>query len=94
MAKIEFIKYSSRKSGTTEWLIEVDGEQIGEITKECEDFAHATSRARGTKVIGYSVAIDSDGYCRADKWFEANDNARAALKAAKHYAKQIIGGAA
>jgi len=94
MTKIEFTKYSSRKSGVTEWLIEVDGQHIGEIVKECEDFAHATSRARGTKVRGYSVTFD----CGADRWFEANDNARAAFKAAKEYAKQyakqMIGGAA
>lgn len=94
MTKINFIKYGSRKTGVTEWLIEVDGQQIGEITKECEDFAHATSRARGTKVVGYSVDIDFGACSRVDKRFEANGNARAAFKAAKEYAAKIIGGAA
>lgn len=87
MAKIQFIKDSG--DGLTQWFIEADGLHIGEITQEREDFAGATSRARGTKVMGYGVSLDSG----ASKWFEANGNARAAFKAAKEYALQIIGGA-
>jgi phage-related protein len=86
--KIEFIKDSG--DGVTQWLIEVNGQHIGEITQEREDFASATSRARGTKVVGYNVDLDSG----TSRWFDANGNARNAFKTAKEYAKQMIGGAA
>lgn len=82
--RIEFTKDSGE--GQTRWLIEADGNHVGEITQEREDFASATSRARGTKVVGYSVTFDSG----ASNWFNANGNARAAFNAAKEYAAAHI----
>jgi phage-related protein len=83
MSKIEYIKDSG--DGQTQWLIEVNGNHIGEITQEREDYASASSRARGTKVVGYAVTFDNG----ETKWFNANGNARAAFKAAKEYAAQV-----
>lgn len=83
MRKIDFTKDSG--DGQTQWFIEVDGNHIGEITQEREDFASASSRARGTKVVGYAVTFDGG----ESKWFDANGDARAAFKAAKEYAAHV-----
>ena len=82
--RIEFTKDSGE--GQTRWLIEADGNHVGEITQEREDFASATSRARGTKVVGYAVTFDGG----ESKWFDANGNARAAFKAAQAHAVSHI----
>jgi hypothetical protein len=68
------------------WYIEVDGASFCEIVKECQDYAHATSRARGTKVEGYRVSFD-DG--RDAQYFDAANfkSARAALKSAMDFAR-------
>lgn len=87
MTKIEFIKDSG--DGMTQWMIEADGNHIGDIIRECDDFASATSRARGTKVAGYTLTIEGS----ESIWFPANGNARAAFKAAKAFAIAQIGGA-
>ena len=86
MSKIDFIKDSG--DGMTQWMIEVDGNHIGDIIRACEDFASATSRARGKKVEGYTLAIDGSDSI----WFPANGNARTALKWAKRAAVNMIGG--
>lgn len=79
----------------TAWHIEVNGVEFCEITKECPHFAHATSRARGTKVEGYCVSFDDR---RETVWFDAAvcGTARRALKAAMNYAraKALKGGRA
>lgn len=86
MNKIEFIKDSG--DGMTQWMIEVDGNHIGDIIRECDDFASATSRARGTKVAGYTLTIEGS----ESIWFPANGNARTALKWAQRAAIAKIGG--
>ncbi len=83
--QITFTK--SEFDGACEWAIEVDGRDIGRIDRECEDYAHATSRARGTKVVGYSVGFDHTS--DANGWFPANGNARQALAQAKAYAAKV-----
>jgi hypothetical protein len=81
---IEIEKHESRDH--REWLIHKDGHHIGEIVRELEDYASATSRARGTKVEGYSVWFDADGKYNGYFPVARYDNARAALSAAKAYA--------
>ena len=68
------------------WYVEVGGEAFCEIKRECQTYAHATSRARGTKVEGYWVFF-ADGLM--SQWFDVLqfETARAALKAAMDYAR-------
>lgn len=86
--KIEIEKYVGEE---TEWLVFANGVQVGEITQEREDFASASSRARGTKVEGYSVDIDREKV-KGSRWFPVCNypSARAALAAAKKYARNAI----
>lgn len=85
--KVEIEKFVDEQ---VEWLVCVDGVQVGEITQEREDFASASSRARGTKVAGYSVDIDREKV-KGSKWFPVSNypSARAALAAAKEYAIRL-----
>jgi hypothetical protein len=86
---IKFEKEETRYGEDAEWSIMVDGKWSGSIKGSREGMREAsTSRACSMKIVGYWVEI-VDGI---DEWFPANASARAALKAAKNYAVQQIGG--
>jgi hypothetical protein len=87
--EIKFEKEETRYGEAAEWSIMVDGRWFGSIRGEREGMKEAsTSRACSMKIVGYTVEI-LDG---VDGWFPANQSPRAALKAAKNYAMQQIGG--
>jgi hypothetical protein len=86
---IKFEKEDTRYGEDAEWSIMVDERWSGSITGEREGLKEAsTSRACSMKILGYRVEI-VDGI---DGWFPADKSARAALKAAKNFVMQQIGG--
>jgi ElaB/YqjD/DUF883 family membrane-anchored ribosome-binding protein len=88
-AKAKFavnIKIEKEPGDPTEWFVYANGMNVGTITQLLERFASATSRARGTKVEGYGVDIETDRVYSEYFPVERYLNARAALKAATDYA--------
>ena len=87
--------WKERSTDYTSWHVDVNGVEFCEITKECQTYAHGTSRARGTKVEGYWVQFADR---RESVWFDATvfRTARRALKAATNFAraKALKGGQA
>jgi hypothetical protein len=69
----------------TQWCVELGDSVFCDIEQQRERYAHATSRAAGTRVEGYWVTF-ADGRQRA--WFDANEckSARKALAAATSFA--------
>lgn len=85
---IKFEKEDTGYGEDAEWSIMVDGRWSGSILGSREGIREAsTSRACSMKIVGYSVDLVD-----FTEWFPANGNARAALKAAKNFVMQQIGG--
>ncbi len=79
--------------GECEWTLD-NGQFTATVTRECEDFASGSSRARGTKVTGYAIQVDanergSDFKVRT-AYVSASENARAALKQAMRLAETMM----
>jgi hypothetical protein len=79
--------------GDCEWTLD-NGQYTATVTRYCERFASATSRARGTKVEGYGICVDANAVDSTEEsrtaYIAAGDNARAALKRAMRLAQSMM----
>jgi len=79
--------------GECEWTLD-NGRYTATVTRYCERFASATSRARGTKVEGYGIRVDPNAIDSTEDsrtaWVDAGENARAALKQAMRLAQSMM----
>ena len=79
--------------GDCEWTLD-NGQYTATVTRYCERFASATSRARGTKVEGYGIRVDANAVDSTEDsrsaWVDAGENARAALKQAMRLAESMM----
>jgi hypothetical protein len=79
--------------GDCEWTLD-NGTWTATVSRDCERFASATSRARGTKVIGYGICVDANAIGSKEEpriaYVDAGDNARAALKQAMRLAQSMM----